>query len=388
MYSPKFRLVANLTRQIVRFAALIGLVQIVEMSPKGRLTQFTERLEPAIRRKLIRFKWFPPAIIAINPVPPPNCALYLYFSKKVHFINDNNNQRDTDIGPWYAQPSSPIKPLHLVKRRGSPWEMLPSQRISKTWRLETSSLLGRLGIQEDKPIVLLAIRDSAYYESLQTDTSIIPGPETLPDTYIRNPEIVTYSLAAERLSELGCAVVHFGSKTSSLPNSLSGSVFDYSGQYRTPKDDLLLAQHCLMMMSGASGAWALASLFNRPVSYSNLYVPFIGGVSARDLFMPQLLWNSKEQRLLSFQEMADTAGRYSYQSNCESDGIELVKNSAEEIADHALETFHRIRGTFVEHAEDLELHREFNRIQERSSSHQNTRSPIGTTFLRRYRELL
>lgn len=389
MEGPRRRSIVVLAQYILRFLVVAGLLQFIELSTKGRITQFIERIEPMIRRKISRMKWFPPVLVAIDPVKAPNQALFDYFARRVHFVNSYNEgmiSRLLELSTEY--PEAPVRPLRKVKRVGSPWEMSPSQRINKSWEAETRDLLERMGIEIETPVVLLAVRDPAYYEALQTDIGENAGTETLPDTYVRNPDITTYLEAIMRLTNLGCTVIHFGSQTSRLPDPLKGVIVDYSGEHRTPKGDLLLARHCTMMMSGAAGTWALASLFNRPVALSNLYVPFIGGVSKRDRQIPQLLRNREDGNYLSFLEMVKTGGRYSYQSNCEADGIDLVKNSAEEIADLALEMHQRLSGTFAELPGDSELHENFLKIQNLSLPPSYMHCPISTSFLRRHAALL
>jgi putative glycosyltransferase (TIGR04372 family) len=143
-----------------------------------------------------------------------------------------------------------------------------------------------------------------------------------------------------------------------------------------------------MLSTGASGTWALASLFNRPVAYSNTYLPFVGGVHRRDRIMPQLMFSQEKQRLLSFREMVDSKWEYTFESNCKRDGISLVKNSPEEIAELVLETLYRDSGSFVETSEDKLIAARFSKIQALSPLPRERHGAIATTFLRRHAQLL
>lgn len=213
------------------------------------------------------------------------------------------------------------------------------------------------------PVVLLAVRDAVYYRALRKKVGDSAGPETDLDTRCRNPELLTYLFAVEQLRARGYSVVYFGFPTQPLPPSLVGQVVDYSGKYRSPRGDLLLGRYCTMLMSGGSGTWALASLFNRPVAFSNSYVPFVGGYSERDRATFQLVQNTRNGRPLTFLEMARTNGAYSYQSNCDRDGMTLIKNTEEEISELALETLDRQLGQFVSRPGDDELLKKFAAIQ-------------------------
>jgi putative glycosyltransferase (TIGR04372 family) len=368
----------------------VGVVQVLELSEKGRLTQFVERIEPFIRRKLIRFKWFPPVLLAMHRTESPSVAVEEHFARQVVFVNSSStgllaaglrctNQRLV---------GATIKPFQYFKRPGSPWEMAPSVHRCDDWTLETNALLERMQVKPGTAMILLSIRNERYYESMREKQGASAGPETLPDTYIRNPDPETYSLAVARLRTEGYAVAYFGFPTGPLPPSLSGSVIDYSGQFCSPRGDLLLGRYCTMLLTGASGTWPFASLFNNPVAYSNNYLPFHGGYLGKDRFTPQLMFSQEKQRLLSFREMVDSKWEYTFESNCKRDGISLVKNTPEEIADLVLETLHRDAGSFVESSEDKMLAARFSRIQALSPPPKERHGAIATTFLRRYAYLL
>lgn len=383
-------MITRFSRSGLRILVRAGLIQVIFLSRKGRLTQFTERLEPFIRRKFVRRKWFPPLLVAVNPVDAPNEALEAFFARNVFFLRYKDQR---SIIRWLIQcieksPEGPVSILKKVKRPGSPWEMSPSLRRRDDWTNETRALLEKMSIPPNAPVVLLAVRDAAYYEALRKTRGADVGPAASTDTYVRNPQLSSYSLAVSRLSELGCVVVRVGSEMSNLPSELHGMVVDYAASHRTPRGDLLLGRHCTMIMSGAAGAWILASLFNRPVAMSNNYIPFVGGVSARDRQIPQLLWSRREQRFLNFREMVLTEDKYSYASTCNADEINLIKNTPEELADHAVEVLMRLRGDFLETPRDKALLRRFTDIQKLSPPPVHMRSPIALTFLRRHENLL
>jgi len=370
--------------------ARLGVIQVLDLSEKGRLTQFVERIEPFIRRKIIRWKWFPPILIAVSATDSPNIAVESYFSQRVVFVRAHALGRLASIlRPRLSDLADAlIKPLRYLKRPGSPWEMSSSIRRRDDWTIETNALLERMNIAPETPIVLLAVRDAAYYMAIRGQIGISAGPETLPDTFIRNPHLETYLLVVTRLRAQGFVVVYFGFPVSPLPSCLIGQVVDYAGQYRSARGDLLLGRYCSLLSSGASGTWAFASLFNKPVAYSNNYLPFHGGYLKRDRFTPQLMFSKDKQRLLSFQEMVDTQWEYTFESNCKRDGISLIKNTPEEITDLVLETLQRDSGTFVETSEDRLLAARFSKIQALSPPPKERHGAIATTFLRRHAHLL
>lgn len=376
--------------KILLVLARVGLIQVLFLSDKGRLTQFVERQEPFIRRKIIRFKWFPPLLFSVNPATSPNSELAKYFAERLfaidstseHFLAKFVRKLSSDM---MGQPSLLTR---FFKRPGSPWEMTPSVRRRDDWRYETDKLLDAMEISRDKPLVLLSVRDARYYEDLRNNVGSRAGRETMPDTYIRNPDLMSYSAAIQCLRGRGYEIIHFGFPTSPLPTSLKPDLVDYSGGFRTPKGDLLLGRKCEFMMCGASGAWALASLFNRPVAFSNTYVPFIGGVSRRDCLIPQLLWSNREHRHLTFGEMLVTGTTYSYQENCARDGIDLVKNTPDELANQAVEMADRVEGVYTRQIGDSELVERFSKLQAHLPTPSKTVTPIAVSFLRKHKKLL
>jgi len=378
-----------LAHKVLRILVALGAVRVVHLSSKGRISQFVERIEPAIRTKLVRYKWFPPVILALNPVETPNSAVTAYFSSRVVFIHAESTRRITTALGQVADgvPDKPIRVIRKIKRPGDPWLLRPSIGTRKSWAAETDELLERMGIARGTPVVLLAIRDESYYEKARANHALEPGSEVQTNTYIRNPDPATYGTAILRLNQLGYIVTSFGSKAVSWPTDVSSGFVDYATGFRTARGDLLMARYCTMMMNGATGASLLAGMFNRPVAFSNSYVPFMAGFGA-NRFIPQLMWSEREQRLLSFLEMAKSGWTYTYLENCQRDGIVLVKNTADDIADHAIECLERTQGVFLETTMDHDLQSRFRHIQQLSPPPVDRHIPIGTLFLRKYQHLL
>lgn len=375
---------------ILHLLAGVGAIRVLRLSEKGRLTLFVGSLEPAIRRKLFRFKWFPPVLLALQTTNSPNVAVEAHFADRVILLTPESPRWLTTALSMKTQVlvDATLRPFQFLKRPGSPWELTPSVRRRDDWTHETNALLEQMQIAAGTPVVLLAVRDAAYYEAIRDQRGDAAGPETDSDTYVRNPDLLTYSFAVEQIRARGYSVVYFGFPTRPLPPSLTGKVVDYSGQFRSPRGDLLLGRYCSMLMSGGSGTWALASLFNKPVAYSNLYLPFVGGYSRRDRAIFQLIQDTKNGRTMTFREMARTQGAYSYQSNCDRDDMKLIKNSAEEIGELALETLDRRHRQFVSCTGDDDLLRRFAKIQAELPPRQGEASLPAVTFLRRHAHLL
>jgi len=385
--SPRRGIVFDLVRILVR----CGFIQVHELSRKGRISLVVTGVEPMIRRKILRCKWLPPILVVVESIVTPNNALRQYFLKRVFWINrETTSQLEACFVKLVdSKLTEPIRVARAVKRYGTSWDLSPSRRVDDHWQLRIDALLRDIGVEKDKPIALVAMRYATYYEKLRrTRSEDEVGSETNPNTFIRNPDIVTYKAALERLVGLGVQPIHFGIDTPPVPHELRHLIIDYSCDFRLEESDLLLASRCLMMVTGAAGAWVLPSLFNRPVLFTNSYWYFISGPSSRDRFLPQLLWNETEGRLLTFREMVGVGGQYSYRDNCERDHIIPIKNSSSELTAAVGEMVSRIHGTFIEDESDRQLHSEFKKLMILTQPAIMSQAPIATTFLRKYSYLL
>lgn len=379
----------------VGIASWLGIVKVVTLSEKGRVTHFVDRLEPLIRKKWLRRKHFPPLILVLGN-KFPNEHLKLAYATQVCFLDELSETSPKQLA--VARVSSQnvaIGPHRLLNRPGRPFELPSWRRSSRNTQLDVKRLLEVMNLDPDRDFVLLGTREASYYEALLRESMTngsIPGDEVLPNTFVRNPSIHDHLQAARALVDKGLTVIRFGLSEVPLSDEASSLILDYSTRFQTPERDLLLASHCRFLISGASGIFCYASMHNAPVVFTNTYLPFVAGVSNRDRFIPQLLFATETQRLLSFREMVETDGKYSYHDACIRDGILVVQSKPEDIEDVVMEMLdHDDRFATLEH-QDFELQQKFETIRSsairfKQLSHYS-RARIGMRFLRKYQDLL
>jgi putative glycosyltransferase (TIGR04372 family) len=251
-------------------------------------------------------------------------------------------------------------------------------------------ILERLGLDDSRPYVLLAVRDHAYYTHLRaTNTVSRLGKEVLDNTMIRNPDIRTYAETARRLQEYGISMIRVGHPVSPLPVELADVVVDYSSCGRTEEGDVILARHCSLLINGTSGFHSLVSAFNRPVAHTNLYNFFKGsGLSQRDLFIPQLVWDHRESRYLAFGEMSMGRSRFSRHDASESQRWTLIKNRPEQIRAVVEEALNELRGSDELTEADVTLRRRFDALRQPPAGSKWCHGRIGINFLKDHEELL
>jgi putative glycosyltransferase (TIGR04372 family) len=367
------------------------LARVIELSHKGRITQYIGQIEPHLRTKRICWKFAPPLIVCVNPVRTPNSAVRELLVRQAFIIGEESPAWLRHLLAKVAWPAGKWS-REMIRRDADSWSRVWERPSSASreieWTAETRSLLTEMGCDPAAPLVLLAVRDSHYYQRLrESDGPERPGREVEVDTQVRNPDIATYWQACRYLRELGCSVVRMGVDQTPLSQEWDGVAVDYATHHRSERGDLLLARHASFLLNGASGVWSLTSLFNRAEIATNIYSPFIGsGRCNRDIFSPQLR-QLADSRLQTFREMAETAREYSYESNLRRDGVTLIKNSSEEILELVQEMLARLDGTFKETKEDTRRRARFDKIRVLSTGIWE-RGNIGTAFLRRYEHLL
>ena len=92
---------------------------------------------------------------------------------------------------------------------------------------------------------------------------------------------------------------------------------------------------------------------------------------------------------MSIREIFETgAGRFHETKDYERNGIEIIKNTPEEIKDTVDEMEKRLNGTWKENEEDKDLQKSFWSHFKSSGLHGVIRARIGAKFLRESKDLL
>lgn len=244
-------------------------------------------------------------------------------------------------------------------------------------------LLRQMGIPEGDSYVCFHARDSAYL-----DVSY-PGKDWRYHDY-RDSDVANYVPAAKELARRGYHAIRMGSVVGkSLPHDLP-MVIDYATKCRTDFLDLFLIAHSEFYLGSHDGLFTVAPVFRRPVALVNVVPIDLAPTWAENyLFIPKLLWLRREGRFMTFREIFDSeASIYDKSEDYENAGIELVENSAVEIAELAIEMEERLRGAWQTTSEDDELQSRFWSVFKHARNHGPMVSRIGTAFLRRHSDLL
>lgn len=159
--------------------------------------------------------------------------------------------------------------------------------------------------------------------------------------------------------------------------------------------DTYLGAKCEFCISTGTG-WDTVPgwLFRKPVVFTNL-VP-VGHLSHSDKFLltTKRHIDSKSNRELTLAEIFSRGVGFCVETSCyESEGVQLIENTPEEIRDVALEMAERLNGTWRAHEDDEALQRRFWEIfptdavdpDQGRPLHGEIRARFGAVFLRNNR---
>lgn len=257
--------------------------------------------------------------------------------------------------------------------------------------IQGSIKLSELGIPDGNPFVCFHSRDSAYLEATY------PGGD-LTDRDYRDSSIQNYLPAAKALVQRGYFAVRMGAIVKEPLSSTHPKIIDYATTGRTDFLDIYLSAKCSFFICSATGLQAVPMLFRRPIVLVNvtpldtsyIWMPC-------HLILPKKLWSRDENRCLTFAEiirleqvMVAENLRLRFGLQYAERRIEVIENTAEEIAAVALEMDERLKGTWEPAEEDAVLQDRFWSLFERKALKRDGDyiSRVGAEYLRQNRELL
>lgn len=254
--------------------------------------------------------------------------------------------------------------------------------------------MGGAGIDPDKPFICFGLRDMAYYRFYGDVMNIPLGHQRQrSDTHHRCPPIDNYISFAKFWAQRGYQVVRMGLKVSeTLPKDLDPLIIDYAVENRSDDLDAFLLAHCKFLTAGDTGLFSGAAAFDRPSIVSDLFLIqntiYSSNKSVRNIFVPKLIYDIREDRYLSFREQVYINHFFSYQNNCEMTGFKIIHNTSDDIIDASVELVDRLSGIYEASREDDELQKAFHKIYAPDHIGYGSTGIISTKFLRKHSSLL
>lgn len=197
---------------------------------------------------------------------------------------------------------------------------------------------------------------------------------------MRDSDLLTYLPALERVVSRGGKVVRLGAPAA-VPLPAMPGVIDYAhSSVRSAELDLVLIASARMMIGTMSGPAHVASCLGTPTVHANAFAGTLHGMAA-DIWLPKLYREQASGRILTLEESISPPFRGEMRGSGFADhGIELVDNSAEDIAAATDEMLDRLDGrALVADPAVEEIYRRTGTLYP---------GPISASFLARHRATL
>ncbi|MBM3531510.1 MAG: TIGR04372 family glycosyltransferase [Alphaproteobacteria bacterium] len=257
--------------------------------------------------------------------------------------------------------------IHWSAAGRSPLLSLSADRIAAG-----RALLTAIGLAEDDWFVALHVRDPGFHGAADG--------RRRQDMAMRDSDLLTYLPALERVVSRGGKVVRLGAPAA-VPLPAMPGVIDYAhSSVRSAELDLVLIASARMMIGTMSGPAHVASCLGTPTVHANAFAGTLHGMAA-DIWLPKLYREQASGRILTLEESISPPFRGEMRGSGFADhGIELVDNSAEDIAAATDEMLDRLDGrALVADPAVEEIYRRTGTLYP---------GPISASFLARHRATL
>lgn len=243
--------------------------------------------------------------------------------------------------------------------------------------------LQKLGISEESPFVCFLSRDSAYLDKLSPD-------DNWRYHDYRDSDIKNFIPAVEELTKKGYYALRMGAVVKESLDAKNAKIIDYANKYRTEFMDVFLGAKCHFYLGDSCGFHAIPMIFRRPMAIVNMIpLEYAPTWNSNYLFIPKKLWLREEGRFLTFREiLGSEKGRMYNTEKYKKLGIEVIKNTPEEITSIAVEMDKRLKGEWKTTEEDEKLQDMFRLLFKPNGSHGKIVSRICAEFLRQNRVLI
>jgi putative glycosyltransferase (TIGR04372 family) len=241
----------------------------------------------------------------------------------------------------------------------------------------------KIKLPKKAKFVCLIVRDSSYLEKLY-------GQKMSIHDY-RNADIDDFVKACDALTELGYYVIRMGAVVNKPINTKNKMIIDYAfNNLRTDFMDIYLASQCEFCLTTGTGFDGTTLMFRKPNIYVNI-APFfdIRMECSALLTIPCHYYSKKLSRKLTITEITNSKSAvYLDSKHFQDDGIELIKNTPEEIKEIAIEAAKRNRKEWVDTDGDI-LNKKFVKVFPSKKTfnkiirHGKIKGKIGSDFLKK-----
>ena len=343
------------------------------------ITAFLMPLDPELRRRSKTLGELE-KLIVLNLSPDANSQIRIMYDRVVRIIGAEKPLLRR-VFWWCSFATRGVEERDILECQNDPhWHhsdpvvALTAEEISRG-----EILLREAGFDLNQEFVCYATRTDSYYQKLR-DRGV-----NVKSRSVRNPNESIYLTVSKSLSTEGLNIVRMGKDLdSNIDSSEHPWVFDYASTCRSEFLDVVLFSRCKFLINGATGSVLLRAIFNLPTVNSDTYRIHKNWFSG-DVATFQKVRFVSDGRLATVSEMVKMSDAFSDERHQEKLGVELVKNTAEEILAACEEMIARLNGTWESTEEDEILQTRYWDLICKSG-HNGGR--IGAKFLRDNQDLL
>ena len=343
------------------------------------ITAFLMPLDPELRRRSKTLGELE-KLIVLNLSPDANSQIRIMYNRVVRIVGAEKPLLRRIF--WWCSFATPgVEERDILECQNDPhWHhsdpvvALTAEEISRG-----EILLREAGFDLNQEFVCYATRTDSYYQKLR-EVGVNAKSRS-----VRNPNESNYLNVSKSLSTDGLKIVRMGKDLdSNIDSSEHPWVFDYASTCRSDFIDVALFSRCKFLINGATGSVLLRAIFNLPTVNSDTYRIHKNWFSG-DVATFQKVRFVADGRLATVSEMVKMSDAFSDERHQEKLGVELVKNTAEEILAACEEMIARLNGTWESTEEDEILQTRYWDLICKSG-HNGGR--IGAKFLRDNQDLL
>jgi putative glycosyltransferase (TIGR04372 family) len=242
----------------------------------------------------------------------------------------------------------------------------------------------KIGLPNKAKFICLIVRDSAYLDKIYIN-------ENMSMHDYRNADVNDFLSACEALTELGYYVIRMGSIVKKPINSDNKMIIDYAyNNLRTDFMDIYLASQCEFCLTTGTGFDGITAMFRKPNIYVNSApLFFLRTECSNMLSIPCYYYSKNFSRNLTISEIVNKKSAVYLEGNFfQSDEIELIKNSPEEIKQLAIEAVKRQKKEWQDNEGD-KLQEKFREVFpskkefDKITYHGEIKGRIGSDFLKK-----
>ena len=357
----------------------IRKIEVLQIGESPVISRFIAPLEPELRRRSHNLALLN-NVIVINLAEDANSQIRKMYDKYFTIFGFDKPFRRRLV--WWASRFANGHRLLVENKSDQSWSTGVSLHSLSAQQIKDGvQFLADHSVVVSKEFVCYAVRSESYYLKL-AKSGVTVKPRS-----VRNPNEDLYLQA---LVKSNLPIFRMGKDIEiALDSRKYPEVVDYANRYRTDFLDVFLISRCKFLLVGNTGLFWINAIFGKPTLHCDLY-DIRHQVLTRDLMIFQKVWLIREKRLATISEMLKMKSEYSDERHQARLGVELVKNTADEIYAVCQEMNSRIDGTWDATPEDEVLQKRYLDLVIKYSDQPTWRGGgrVGAQFLRDNQNLL